>query len=65
MGRPADILRPVPLHTSIPEDLHGKLSLYLYSPAEGRVPKGAYAKFIRDRIVEFFNSHEVSNDHIP
>lgn len=58
MSRPPSILRPVRLHTTIPEDLHGKLTLYLFSPAEGRVPKGAYQKFLCDRIIEFFANRE-------
>lgn len=58
MSRPPLILRPVRLHTTIPEDLMGKLTLYLYSKAEGRVPKGAYQKFLCDRITEFFSNRE-------
>ena len=54
-GRRPSVLRSIDLHTMIPEDLYAKLSVYLYSAAEGRVPKGAYQKFICDRIIEFFN----------
>lgn len=60
-GRPPLILRPVSLHTHIPEDLYLKLSMHLYSPAEKRVPKGAFQRFICDRIAEYFN-REVKND---
>lgn len=52
-GRPS-LIRPVPLTTSLPEDLHARLTLYLYSTAEGRVPKGAYSRFLADRVSEFF-----------
>jgi hypothetical protein len=62
MARPPAVLRPVSLHTGLPEDLHAKLTLYLYSESEKRVPRGAYQKFIIDRIVEFFNRLEHSND---
>ena len=58
MSRPPDILRPVRLHTTLPEDLHAKLTLYLFSESEQRVPKGAYQRFICERIVEFFNNRE-------
>lgn len=58
MSRQPNILRPVRLSTTLPEDLHGKLTLYLYSPAEGKVPKGAYQKFLCERIVEFFQQRE-------
>lgn len=65
MAKQPNILRPVRLHTTLPEDLHGKLTLYLFSPAEGKVPKGAYQKFICDRIVEFFSNRENPNANLP
>lgn len=55
MPRAPNINRPISLHTTIPEDLWTKLTLYLYSEVEGRVPKGAYQSFITERIREFFN----------
>lgn len=54
MSRPPLILRPVRLHTTLPEDLHAKLTLHLYSPSEQRVPKGALQKFLIDLIVDYF-----------
>jgi len=54
MSRPQNILRPVKLTTTLPEDVHSKLTLYLYSEVEGMVPRGAYQSFICDRIREFF-----------
>ena len=53
MRRP-NIRRPVPLNTCIPEDLRGRIDLYLYSPLEQRVPVGAYQKFICSLIEDFF-----------
>ncbi len=62
MSRPPNILRPIKLTTTLPEDIHAKLTLYLYSEAEGRVPAGAYQRFLVDRITEFFSRREnVSN----
>lgn len=55
MARQPDILRPIRLHTTFPEDIRAKLDLYLYSEAEGRVPKGAYQRFIIERIRQFFS----------
>jgi hypothetical protein len=52
-GRPY-VLRPIPLTTSLPEDVHAKLMLYLYSEAEGKVPKGAISRFLVERINEYF-----------
>lgn len=59
MRRP-NVIRPVPLTTSFPEDLRAKLDLHCYSPAEGRVPKGAIQKFLIERIREYFNKSTVS-----
>lgn len=54
-GRPPNTLRPAKLTTYLPEDLRAKLDLYLFSPVEGRVPHGAYTKFLAERVQEFFN----------
>lgn len=63
MSRQPDILRPVRLNTTIPEDLYAKLSMHLYSPAEGRVPKGSFQKFICERIIEYFNRETENADN--
>ena len=54
MPRKPAVIRPVLLHTTIPEDIRAKLDLFLWSDVEGRVPKGAYQRFIVERIQEFF-----------
>lgn len=58
MRRP-NIIRPIKLHTALPEDVYAKLTLHLYSDLEGAVPKGAYQAFFTDRINEFFDSRSV------
>lgn len=56
------LIRPVKLHTSLPEDVHARLMLHLYSPSEGKVPKSAIQRFLVERITEFFaNYKEPSN----
>lgn len=60
--RPRNILRPVKVTTYLPEDIHGRLMLHLYSQSEQRVPHGAIARFFLERTVEFFNRKEPSND---
>lgn len=42
----------VHLHTTVPESLHAKLTLLLWSDLEQRVPAGAYQEFICSRIRE-------------
>ena len=55
MARPKHIDRPASLNTQLPSSLHTRLSLWLWSDAEGRVPKGAYSKFFAERIRVFFD----------
>ena len=62
MARPPNVLRSIKLTLCLPEDLYAKLSVHLYSAAEGRVPKGAYQKFFSDRINEYFQPR---SDHGP
>lgn len=50
MPKPKRIVRPRILNLSIPEDLFARLQLHLYSELEGRVPFGAYSKFINQLI---------------
>lgn len=60
-GRPPNVMRPVQLTTNIPEDLRAKLDLHLFSAVEGRVPHGAYSKFLGERIREFFDPQSPAN----
>lgn len=55
MRRP-DVIRPIKLTTTLPEDIRVQLDLHLYSELEDRVPKGAYQRFLIERIQEFFAS---------
>jgi hypothetical protein len=59
MARHADIIRPVKLTTTLPEDVRTKLDLFLFSDLEGRIPKGAYQTFLVDRIRDFFDSRSL------
>jgi len=56
MSRQPNIIRPVKLTTTLPEDIRAKLDLHLFSDFEGRVPKSAYQNFFIERIQEYFNS---------
>lgn len=59
MPKPPNIIRPVALRTTLPEDVRARLDLYLLSETEGRVPKGAYQAFFLSRIREFFESRSL------
>jgi hypothetical protein len=54
VAKPRSIIRPISLRTTFPEDTRAKLDLYLWSELEGRVPQGAYQRFLVARIREFF-----------
>lgn len=54
--RHPNIIRPIKLTTTIPEDLRTKLDLFLFSHVEQRIPKGAYQEFICSRIREYFSN---------
>lgn len=54
MGRPASIVRPRKLTLHLPEDVATRLELHLFSPGEGRIPQGAWQRFLVERINEFF-----------
>lgn len=56
-GKPL-IVRPTTIRLSIPEDLRVKLDLFLVSPTEGRIPRGAYKEFFAERLREFFRRPE-------
>lgn len=55
MARRPNILRPITLNTTLPEDLRAKLDLHLFSEVEGRVPKGAYQRLITELLNQYFN----------
>jgi hypothetical protein len=51
--RPPNIIRPVHLKTSLPEDLRAWLDLHLWSTTEMRVPHGAYQRLIIHLLTEY------------
>lgn len=55
MGRQPNIIRPQKLTLTLPEDFLARLTLFLYSEAEGRIPYGAVTKFFQARTEEYFN----------
>ena len=59
-GRPK-LIPGVSLHLHLPEDLHARLTVLLWSPTEGRVPKGAYQRFFVEQLTQFFNQKEPPN----
>lgn len=59
MSRHPNPIPPRLLNLSLPEDIHARLTLHLYSDLEQRVPHGAYSRFFAERIREFLSSHQL------
>lgn len=45
MSRPPKAERTVSVHVYLPETLHARLSMLLFSSAENRVPHGEWSRF--------------------
>ena len=54
MGRRPNLIPSVMLNVALPLDIHTRMTAFLYSELEGRVPHGAYQSFLVERIREFF-----------
>lgn len=50
MARPRKAIRPVEKTVSLPEDLVARVELELYSELEGKVPFGAWQKYL-ERLI--------------
>jgi len=54
MARPKSVIRPVEMSVSIPEDLHARLKLELFSDVEGRVPHGKISRLFTLLLQQHF-----------
>lgn len=50
MARPRKAIRPVEKTVSLPEDLVAKVDLELFSEVEGKVPFGAWQRYLEALI---------------
>lgn len=55
MARPRKAIRPVEKTVSLPEDLVARVELELYSEVEGKVPFGAWQKYLERLIRDDLN----------
>lgn len=53
MPRRPNLDRPTRVEIQLPESLHTKLTLLLFSELEGRVPFGSYSSFYTERTKEY------------
>lgn len=54
MPKPKRVDRPVPKHIHFSQSLVDRVDLHLYSELEGRVPFGAWQKFITELVEGYF-----------
>lgn len=52
MSRRPNAIPSVMLNVALPLDVHTQMNLHLYSDLEGRVPQGAYQRFLVELIRE-------------
>lgn len=52
MARPRKAIRPVEKNISLPEDLVARVDLELFSELEGKVPFGAWQRYLERLIRE-------------
>ena len=53
-GRPKSLSPSIDTHLFLPEEIYARISLALWSDAEGRIPHGQMSKFFVARANEFF-----------
>ena len=55
MPRRKNLDPSIPLEIALPESVHARVTLLLFSTVENRVPLGAYSNFFIERVREFFS----------
>lgn len=58
MSRPPRAIRPVEKSLSLPRDLCDRIDLLLWSELEGKVPHGAFSRFVEAAIREKLKCHK-------
>jgi len=59
MPKPANLIPSKQLNVALPLPLFTQLSLHLSSDLEGRVPHGAYSRFLSDLLRAHFERAEI------
>lgn len=59
MGKRANLIPSQPLNVALPLPLYTQLSAHLYSELEGRVPHGAFSRFMIDTLRGYFSAAEL------
>lgn len=59
MARPRNIVPPSTVNITLPEDVRLKIDLFLWDTSTGRVPYGAYGKFVTELAKKHFEHVEL------
>jgi len=59
MGQPKKVIPSAPLTVRLPEPLLNRLTLFLWSESEGRVPHGEHQRFFTTLLNRFFSHREL------
>jgi hypothetical protein len=63
MSKPKRPIRPIQKNISVPEDLAAQVDLELFSELEGRVPYGAWSKFVETILLAHFDKQPISKEN--
>jgi hypothetical protein len=59
MARHANIIPSKQLNLALPLPIFTRLNIQLYSELEGRVPHGAFSRFMIDLLQQRFSQHQI------
>ena len=59
MSKRPNIIPSQQLNVALPLPLYSKLGAHLYSELEGRVPHGAYSRFLIDQLHSYFSQRHL------
>lgn len=62
MARPRKAIRPVEKNISLPEDIVARVDLELFSEVDGKVPFGAWQRYILRLIREDFTRQDAARN---
>lgn len=59
MPRPKLVIPSIKLNVALPQDVYLKITAHLHSELEGRVPYGAYSKFLQEITTAYFRQQHL------
>lgn len=59
MPRPRKVDRPMRCETTVPQSIHAKVMLELYSEVEGKVPFGAWSSLVSGLLAKWLEERGI------